>query len=510
MRVGVAAPRQSAANFSLTWRHASEMPLRQSAVIIFTLVAILACIAAPDIDSVSPLAIRPDVQAEITLSGSDLSDATQLWTSFPARVERIGGAKFRLMTDAPVGLGALRVFGSNGISNLRFVMVDDLPIALESNTNKARASAQPIQAGTAIEGHCDELSYDWFRLHLKKGERLSLEAVAARLGSRLDSVLRVFNSAGRELARNDDAPGQSGDSVLNFITPEAGEYFVELRDVNYGGGPAFFYRLRVGGAPIRPGYLKTNSTQQLQVISEREPNDTPAKATKVTLTETVRGTFNRAGDRDCYEFSGRQGERLEFRTATRSLGSACDAVLELYAADGKRLARSNPSAADEGVLTHSFASNGTYHLIVEEATRTFGPDMFYEVSARPAAGFVLTLDADRVNVAPEKAFELKVNITRGDYKGAVALRLERLPEAFTWTNNIIAEGKSNVTMRVIAPATLVPGTWQTFSVIGMAKRDGTKVEARASTAPALRKLLPLRLYPPPEFDGEVALGITAK
>jgi hypothetical protein len=466
--------------------------------------------AAPDIDSISPLAIQPGTATELVLSGTDLADATQLWTGFPAKSESLGEGRFRMTTDSLPGIGALRAFGSNGVSNLRFVAVDDLPSTAESKTNKTRATAQHIGIGHALDGRCEELSYDWFRFHANKGQRVSVEIVAARLGSRLDSVVRIVNAAGRELARNDDAPGWSGDSYIDFVAAETGDYFIEVRDVSYGGGSSFFYRLRIGGSPLRNSLFQTATTGETRQVTEREPNDTAAKATKISIADTIEGRFGKANDRDYYEFTARKDERLEFRAATRSLGSPCDAMLQLDSADGKRLARSNPSAADEGVLTYSFPSNGTYRLTIEEATGAFGSSMFYRITPKPAAGFMLTLDTDRVNVAPGKNFELKVTAVRGDHKGAVTLGLEDSPETFALTNNVIAENKTNVTMRVTVPETLVPGTWRAFSVIGTAKRDGNEVRVRASTAPALRRQLPLRLYPPSEFDGEVALGVISE
>ena len=471
--------------------------------------AIIAQAAAPDIDSISPLAIRPGISVEVTFSGSGLSEATNVWANFPASFDSLREGRFRVTVakDSPAGVGAVRLYGSNGVSQLKFLMLDELPTVTESSSNKTRVAAQAVELNSAIDGQCDELSYDWFKLRANKGQRVSLDTVAARVGSKLDSVLRVVNASGRELASNDDAPGQSGDSYLSFTAPETGDYSIELRDVNYGGGSAFFYRLRIGGAPFANSLFASAPRNGIFEVEEREPNDTSAKATKVSLADGVAGRFDKPGDRDCYEFAAHKSDQIEFRAATRSLGSPCDAMLQLESAEGMRLARSNPTAADEGVLRYSFASNGTYRLTVEEATGAFGSNMFYRITTRPAAGFALTLDSDRVNVAPGKNFDLKVNITRGDYKGAVTLRLANLSDIFACTNNIIAEGKSNVTMRVVAPDKLAPGMWQTFSVVGTAKRGGREVEMRASTAPAWRKQLPLRLYPPPEFDGEVTLGV---
>ena len=477
----------------------------RAALIGFLSLASFSRAAAPDIDSISPLAIRRGIPTEITLSGTDLGDAIQLWTSFPAKWKLVGEGRFQITSDIILSaIGALRVFGPNGVSDLSFIAVDDLPTFPEIKTNKTRASAQDVAIGSAVDGHCEELSYDWFRFYAKKSQLVWVEIVASRIGSRLDSVLRIVGSDGSDLARNDDWPGMSGDSVLKFIPPETAEYFIEVRDVNYGGGSSFFYRLRVGPYPI----INSRFGGSRNRPSDREPNDFPANATKILLTNDITGGFNKAGDRDWYEFTASKGERIEFRAATRSLGSPCDAVLQIQSADGKRLARSNPSAADEGVVTHSFTSNGTYRLTVEEATGAFGSNMIYRIMARPAAGFALTLDTDRVNVAPGKSFDLKVTVTRGDHKGAVTLGLDELPETFTFTNNVIAEGKTNVTMKVTVPETVAPETWQTFSVFGAAKRDGKEVRVRASTAPALRRQLPLLLHPSPELDGVVALGVT--
>ncbi|HTD65452.1 MAG TPA: PPC domain-containing protein [Candidatus Limnocylindria bacterium] len=522
------------------------------------MVSHLAFCAAPDIDSISPLALRPGVPGELKFSGNDLSEATNVWASFPAKLESLGEGAFHItpLASHPVGIGAVRLFGSNGVSPVALVMLDDLPTASESSTNKTREAAQRVEFGSAIDARCEELSYDWFKVRVNKGQRVAVEVVAMRLGSRLDSVLRVVNAAGRELARNDDVPGLRADSFLTFTALDTGDYFVEVRDVNYGGGSEFFYHLRIGDFPLATaafpvaaeqgskhsfrlagpsgdigGMVATATTNSAVVplaikgpvgstfaaaltsatreIVEVEPNDTAKKATEVSLETGVNGRFDRANDRDCYEFSARKGDRMEFRAATRSLGAPCDLLMQLESTDGQRLGRSNPSAADEGVLTHAFASNGVYRLIVEEAIGAFGPNMVYRIASRRAAGFALSLDTDTFNAAPGKDVDLKVTVTRGDYKGAVTLALDGLAGALVLTNNVIAEGKSNVTMKVTVPETFLPGTWTPFGVTGTAKRNGQEVRVRASTAPALRKRWQLMLYPLAEFDGVLALGVTA-
>lgn len=518
--------------------------------------------AGPEIESCAPLALRPGVPVKVTFSGQNFPTAPRLWTSFPAQVETLDAgsdtkARFRITaaTEAAVGIGAVRLYGSNGVSNLELVMLDDLPGISESKTNQTRTNAQSLAVGQAVDGTGQELGYDWFKLRLSSGQRVSAEVVATRLGSKLDSVLRVFDSDGRQIAQNDDAVGLLGDSFIRFTAPRAGDYFIELRDVNYGGGPEFFYRLRLGDYALAttafplavaanekpavelagPGGVvgkvsmaapthaptvlpvavkgRTGSTfarviaSEGDAVTERKRKSATKEATKISVPGGISGRFDQAGERDHYEFTARQGERWEFRATTRSLGSPCDAVLELQTADGAQLARSNPSAPDEGVVTYKFATNGTYRLVVEEATGAFGANCVYHLAVGPAAGFALTLDTDRVNAALGGSFDLKVICQRGDFKGSITLGLEGMPGGFTLTNHVIAEGKTNVTLKVTLPKTVGPTTLSYFQVIGSAQRDGKEVQVQAKTTPALRRQFPTMLYPPTEFDGPVAMGI---
>lgn len=484
--------------------------------LLFTgLAASFSFAAAPDIESIAPLAVRPGVAVEMVVSGTNFDKLTQLWTSFPARVEPMGEAasgqaRFRITTEAavPAGRGVVRVLGSNGVSNAAFIWFDDLPGVVEGKTNTTRATAQPVQFNSAVDGACAELGYDWFKLRAKKGQRMALEIVAARLGSKLDSVVRVLNPAGQELAYNDDGVGLHGDSFVTFTTAVAGDYFIEVRDVSYGGGADFFYRLRVGDFSLPLLTFPAPTGNSLREVTESEPNDAVARAMKISLPAGLNGRFDKPGDRDCYELTARKGDRVEFRAATRSVGSSCDAVLRLESHDGKVLARSNPFAADEGVVTHTFESTGPAQLWVEEATGASGPNCIYRITTQRPAGFSLTLDTDRVNAEPGKTFNLKVSIARTDYKGAVTLALDGFPEELMLTNNVIGDGKSNTTMNVTVPDSAVPATLRSFSVQGIMKRNGEEVRVRASTAPALRRSFPRLLHPPPELDGELVLGVS--
>ncbi len=86
--------------------------------------------------------------------------------------------------------------------------------------------------------------HDW-RIRLESGTCVRLEVLAEVLGSRLDSVLSLLDSEGRELARNDDVVEGSPDSVLTFAIAKSGEYVARIQDrFARRSGPGFGYRLR--------------------------------------------------------------------------------------------------------------------------------------------------------------------------------------------------------------------------------------------------------------------------
>lgn len=76
------------------------------------------------------------------------------------------------------------------------------------------------------------LDVDLVRIEVSRGATVRAEVQAASLGSGLDSFLRVFDSRGVPLRRadgslvqNDNRPGSS-DSLLTFVAPEDGTYFI--------------------------------------------------------------------------------------------------------------------------------------------------------------------------------------------------------------------------------------------------------------------------------------------
>jgi subtilisin family serine protease len=98
----------------------------------------------------------------------------------------------------------------------------------------AKAYAIPRQESGAIrlaarvgDGSLGLRDVDLYRIKLAAGQSITIDVDARSLvaSSTLDSVLRLFNAAGRQLTSNDDAAG-SPDSLLTFTAPTVGTYYV--------------------------------------------------------------------------------------------------------------------------------------------------------------------------------------------------------------------------------------------------------------------------------------------
>src|SRR4051794_23075318 len=236
----------------------------------------------PTISFISPSAVAPGAETDVTLHGAGLASPTGIWTGFPAVTSLTPGLAangtkadevtyhFRVPPEVGVGIWGMRVATGSGVSAMRLVMTDDLPSVADAGNNKSIATAQPVSLPAAIDGACEAEQVDCYRFTAAAGQRISVEVVARRLGSALDPVIRLLDAAGKELAYSDDEPGLGPDGRFAYRVPAAGDYFVEIRDIRYQGGPTHRYRLRLGDFPLAtacyPLAAAVNTTPKLELV----------------------------------------------------------------------------------------------------------------------------------------------------------------------------------------------------------------------------------------------------
>ena len=163
-------------------------------------------------------------------------------------------------TGKSVGIDPPETDRRYGLLNSQPFALDSLPECFEQEPNDSPAQAQRVTLPVIINGRIDHCGdRDVFRFEGKAGQAIVAEVYARRLDSPLDSVLKLTDSAGRQLAFNDDHEDKAcglvthhADSWLRAILPAAGTYYLHLYDAQNQGGPEYAYRLRI--SPPRPDF----------------------------------------------------------------------------------------------------------------------------------------------------------------------------------------------------------------------------------------------------------------
>ncbi|NSW56979.1 MAG: hypothetical protein HPY44_13290 [Armatimonadetes bacterium] len=191
----------------------------------------------PFITSIFPLGARVGTQTVVSAQGWNLP-----WDS--------------VVLDTAPGIETVRVGAwqcGGGVSNPVPYQVSDLPEIEESSAANAKP---PCIINGRIEKPGER---DAFRFNATRGETVVVEVYARRLGSPLDSLLRITNNAGHVLALNDDHEDKStglithhADSRVSFTPTEDGTYCAVLADAQSHGGSEYGYRLHIG--PPKPRF----------------------------------------------------------------------------------------------------------------------------------------------------------------------------------------------------------------------------------------------------------------
>ena len=228
----------------------------------FTLLALLLW-ALPDaaaqqlprarLTSVFPAGGQQGTTLDVTVAGGDLDGANALTFSHPsitAKPKLDGDGKpvanqytVTIGKDVPVGFHDVRTSGGKyGVTNVRSFAVGDLT-EMTSNGGTSLENAAEVALGTIVNGQTPARNYAYYKVALKKGQRIIVNCLARDLDSKLEPVVIVKNAAGLELERS-----RSGQPV-DFMPVTDGEYYVGLHDFVYGGGAEHVFRLSISERP---------------------------------------------------------------------------------------------------------------------------------------------------------------------------------------------------------------------------------------------------------------------
>ncbi len=463
----------------------------------------------PQINSVSPDSIQRGTEAELTVSGENLDGLT--------RVDAHGGdgLEFSVVTDptppekrdpktkgksakikvratpaAGAGDRELRFIGPGGASNPVTFNVGLYPLVQEKEPNNAIEQATKVTLPALISGIIDGNDVDMFKFDAKKSETIVFDVQASRIGSKLDSSLRIFDMKGTLLARDEDT--NDLDSMIAFHAPADGEYALQIRDLRYMGGKEYFYRIVAGHTPylesvfppggkrgttveaephgfnldgisripinVKPdaalGAMQIHSenvagrsnnlpfdVSDLPESNETEPNNAPGAANSVAVPSVVNGRIGEPKDVDCFRFHAKKGQKLSFEIVAGRIRSPLDPMLILYNDKGGFIQQDDTA----GKIERTFDPEGDYVISVQDLHDRGGLQYQYRLYIRepiPAANFAVKFTPDRVRLHRGGHVKLWCDVTRdAGFAPDITVAFDNLPKGVT-AENYLASNKN--------------------------------------------------------------------
>ena len=334
-----------------------------------------------------------------------------------------------------------------------------------------------------VNGTLEGPDRDVYRFRTREGERVVLEVEGRRVASALDPVLLVLDSQGKQVARNDDAPGIGVDSRLDLSLPE-GDYYAVVHDARFSRQDRNFYRLKIGAFDYTEGVFplgwQRGDRVRVEMVGghsagpreipldlsgvDREfvmlrvpgtPGALPLPFVVGDLPErleledqslgvlepstVVNGRISAPGEVDRYRLDVSPGEEWSVHLAGSRLGttrlfgrvSVLDSQGKLLASGGDQVPLRNDSFRTHGDVSRdphlSFkAPDGAREVTVtvEDLVGRGGLDYAYRLSAwRGSADFTISLLTPYLNVPRNGTVWIEARIERRGYTGAVRLEI---------------------------------------------------------------------------------------
>ena len=419
----------------------------------------------PIITSVFPAGGQRGKSVELDVKGKNLNAVTDLYFARAVgtveKLEAKGAdrllATVTIANDAELGTVELRAASIDGLSNLKFLRVDELPEIMETDAkNDTPQQAQEINVPCVVNGQLTSADVDCYRIKVAKKQRLVFEVEARRLGSPIEARLRLLDATGRFVADASTTRAVRPDERLDREL-EPGEYVIAVEDAQYVGGDGAVYRLRIGSWPyatsmfplggrrgesveitLEGGDLPKPIKQKVQLPSEPdavvfrpqfpgkqgtlvapmllaigdlpavleiEPNDDAQKPQPIESGVAVNGRIEKPGDKDRFVLTAKKGDKIVAEVFAERLGSWLDSVLTVTDSRG-RLVIENDDLRAGNIQQNVQAKTGMTPI----------SDSRVEFTAPADDNYTITLD-DRYNSGgPEYAYRLVVSPARPDFQ----------------------------------------------------------------------------------------------
>ncbi|MCK4623806.1 MAG: PPC domain-containing protein, partial [Phycisphaerae bacterium] len=239
------------------------------------------------------------------------------------------------------------------------------------------------------------LDVDFYAVDIAAGQTVGFDIDAEELGYALDSVLRLFNQYGTELASSDDGTDpDSGfvgsDPYIEYTFADGGTYYVAV-----SGAPNDVYSpfVEISGVSGDQGdyELHVRHVGAGSDLNGTIPTAVPVGSLPATMVGSIGDEAAGALDVDFYAVDALADQRLGFDIDAEDNGSPLDSMLRLFDNSGTELAMNDDATdPDTGIssydsyLTYLFSADGTYFVAVSGYYNDMY-DPFVEMSGTPGS-----------------------------------------------------------------------------------------------------------------------------
>ena len=215
-----------------------------TAGLLFGSLHLLSAQPATRLLTVSPAGGKSGTAVEVTVSGQEVIKAREMRFShagIKATAKDTNRFEVTIAKDVPPGVYDVRLVGKYGASNPRAFAVGVLKEIAEAKNSKDTPQAVALES--TVNGQTEANAIDYYRFEAKTGQRVLVRCEDREIDSKLEPVLALYDSAGREVSR-----ARSG-GLLDYAVKADDTFTLRLHDVTYRGGTEYFYRLSIGTFP---------------------------------------------------------------------------------------------------------------------------------------------------------------------------------------------------------------------------------------------------------------------
>lgn len=415
--------------------------------------------------------------------------------------------KFIVTADAVPGAREFRLGTPNGASTIGQLVVVRDPVIFEVAENNTSEKAQAVTLPAVLCGAIEKAEdSDFWKFSVDAGQTTTFHVRCQRMQDKIhdlqihaDPILFLRDKNGAVLAMSDNA--FFADPLLAYRFEQAGEYFLEIRDVRYQGNVDWSYSIEANSRPFVTGTfpkaihagvdlpvelsgiglpaepkgvirvadnaangLSTATVMIAAQISNPvgiyvtdlpilvEPatdNNSVMTAVPFDVPQVIAGRIEVPADLDCYSFVAKKGERLTFEVISRRQFSNLDSFLRILNEQGQPLREDDDgrfgrlTSADTWLEGWEAPADGKFTVEIRDGQLRGGQGFEYALNVtRTQPCFELAVDTDKTQLTPGTCGAIFVRVTRKHgFTGEVQLHVDGLPDGVAAICGRILEGK---------------------------------------------------------------------